>query len=427
VSAPSAAGGPRLPGGTAGPLQVVEGRRWVARAHDVAGVERELSRIWAAAARDVEASGSEPERAAARGEPHLAGRLHQQGDVRVRMRTSVLTLLVVAARPETEERALDAINVLATRHPSRAVVLAPGDLDGPARFDAQIFAQCLVPARGAVETCTEQIVVQCGGELAQHLAELVTPLLIHDLPVVLWWPDDPPIGRGQFNELLEEADRMLVDSGTFRDDGALRLVALEEVVRGRRSAVFDVGWLRLALWRELLAGLFDHPLLTPELPTVRSLRIDVARPGTTLRTSKAALFTGWLAARLGWRLLEPLAMRGSAEHPGATFRSEHGLVHVEIRAAAPGSDPALRSPGSLARVELELGRRGHDVRARVTRQADHLLATADWQGVQVCRRAGRLEHFGDAPYLAEALDRSAPDRIFEAALAQAALIVGPLA
>ncbi|HMJ79527.1 MAG TPA: glucose-6-phosphate dehydrogenase assembly protein OpcA [Candidatus Dormibacteraeota bacterium] len=408
-------------------LQVVGGRRWLARARDVAGVERELSRIWAAAAHDVEASGDERELEAARGEPHLAGRLDRAGDVRVRMRTSVLTLLVVAPRPETAERALDAINVLATRHPSRAVVLAPGDLDGPSRFEAQIFAQCLVPARGAVETCTEQIVVGCGGELAQHLAELVTPLLIHDLPVVLWWPDDPPIGRGQFGELVEEADRMLVDSGTFRDDGALRLVALDEVVRAGRTTVFDVGWLRLALWRELLAGLFDHPLLTPELPTLRSLRIDVAKPGSTLRTAKAALFAGWLAARLGWRLVEPLAARHGAAFPGAMFRSEHGLVHLEIRAAAPGSDPALRSPGSLARVELELGRRGHDVRARVTRQADHLLATADWQGVQVCRRAGRLEHFGDAPYLAEALDRGAPDRVFEAALAQASLLVGAAA
>jgi hypothetical protein len=75
-------------------------------------------------------------------------------------------------------------------------------------------------------------------------------------------------------------------------------------------------------------------------------------------------------------------------------------------------------------VELGLGRRGHEVRARVTRHADHLLATADWQGAQVARRAGRLEPFGDAPYVAEALDRSGADRIFEAALISAARLAG---
>ncbi|MGZ6271474.1 MAG: glucose-6-phosphate dehydrogenase assembly protein OpcA [Candidatus Limnocylindrales bacterium] len=397
----------------------------MARATDVAGVERELSRIWAAAAQGDEVAGSPGAREAARGEPQLAGRLDEGGDVRVRTRTSVLTLIVVAGRPETEERALEAINLLAARHPSRAVVLAPGDLDGPARFDAQIFAQCQVPLRGGSETCTEQIVVQCGGELAQHLAELVTPLLIHDLPVVLWWPDDPPIGRGQFEELDEAADRLLVDSGAFREDGAARLRALAGVAHDGRTIVFDVGWLRLGLWRELLASLFDHPLLTPELPTVRSVRLDVARPADTLRLTKAALFSGWLASRLGWRLEAPLAPRRGQDGLGATYRADHGPVQIEVRGAAPGADRALRSPGSLARVELELGRRGHDVRSRVTRQADHLLATADWQGVEVCRRAGRLEPFEDAPYLAEALDRGAPDRIFEAALASAAQLLAP--
>ena len=59
----------------------------------------------------------------------------------------------------------------------------------------------------------------------------------------------------------------------------------------------------------------------------------------------------------------------------------------------------------------------------MTRHADHLLATADFQGAQVARRAGRLEPFGDAPYLAEALDRGSADRIFEDALAAAALLV----
>jgi hypothetical protein len=76
------------------------------------------------------------------------------------------------------------------------------------------------------------------------------------------------------------------------------------------------------------------------------------------------------------------------------------------------------------RVEMELGRRGHEMRARVTRQADHLLATAEWRGAQVTRRAGRLEPFGEAPYLAEALDSGGPDRIFEGALVRATRLLG---
>jgi hypothetical protein len=64
------------------------------------------------------------------------------------------------------------------------------------------------------------------------------------------------------------------------------------------------------------------------------------------------------------------------------------------------------------------------VRARVTRQADHLLATADWSGAEVSRRAGRLEPFGEAPYLAEALERAGPDRVLGRAIERAVHLLG---
>ena len=65
------------------------------------------------------------------------------------------------------------------------------DFDGPAHMDAHIYAECKLNDRSGAEMCTEQILIKTGGELSQHLARVVTPLLIHDLPVVLWWPDDP--------------------------------------------------------------------------------------------------------------------------------------------------------------------------------------------------------------------------------------------
>ncbi len=399
---------------------VADARRWTARATSVRGIEAELSRIWSAAAREShEAHLSARARSLALGDPHLAGRLDVAGDVGVRMRTSVLTLVAVAQRPETSERALDAINMLATRHPSRTLLLCPGDPGGPSWMDAGIYAECRVAERSGAETCTEQIVVRTGGEIEQHLAGLVQPLLIHDLPVVLWWLDDPPIGRHRFGDLLAICDRLLVDSGSFGDGGNAHLAGLAAVCSAGRPVVHDIGWMRLTLWRELLAGLFEHPLLAPELAAGRTLRIDVLRPGDALRLTKAALFAGWLAATLGWVVVAPLAASRGGDTLVGTFRGERGAVRVEVRPVRHAGHTRLRSPGSLVRVELELGRRGHEVRARVTRQADHLLATADWSGAEVSRRAGRLEPFGEAPYLAEALERAGPDRLLGPAIERA--------
>src|SRR5918992_1371390 len=280
--------------------------RWHVRARSINECVEKLSEVWTTAAEVAEATNL-PENlvSEALGDPRLAGYLDKSHSVRVRMRTSVLTLVVIAPRPETAERAVAAINQLHQRHPSRAIVVTPTDIDGPASMDANIYADCKLSERSGAEMCTEEILVKAGGELAQHLARVITPLLIHDLPVVLWWPDDPPFGSRQFAEVVETCDRLLVDSGTFHEDGGARLAGLATVVSDG-VAVSDIGWLRLTLWRELLAGLFDHPLLTRELGSIRHVRIDVSRPTATMRISKAAFYAGWLAARLGWEVKHPL-------------------------------------------------------------------------------------------------------------------------
>ncbi len=399
--------------------------RWDARASSVQEVEAQLTKMWSAAAEEATETGMTPSAAAdALGDPRVARHVPASGNVRVRARTRVLTLVVVADRPETAERAMEAVNLLAGRHPSRALIVAPGDPDGPPSLDARLHLSCTVRPDSMTETCAERVLLHCGGEVAQHLAGVVTPLLIHDLPVVLWWTDDPPIGTRQFRELVGTCEQLLVDCGTFRDDGSSRLAGLTAVMAAGETAVRDIGWMRLTLWRELLAGLFDHPLLTPELASVRSVRIDVLRPGSTLRVAKAACFAGWLASTLGWQVARPLEQKRGSESLVASWLNGRHEVRLELRPVSPLATPGLRSSGSLQRVEIEIARGQRTIRARVTRQADHLLATADWDGAEVARRAGQLEPFDEAPYVADSLDRMGHDRVYEAAALQAARLVG---
>ena len=235
--------------------------RWHVRATSISQCVEKLGEVWTEAAHEASATDLPHEsREKAMADPRLASHMSSSKSVRIRTRTSVLTLVVLAPRPEISERALAAINALHQRHPSRAIVVSPGDFDGPAHMDAHIYAECKLNERAGAEMCTEQILIKTGGELSQHLARVVTPLLIHDLPVVLWWPDDPPFGTRQFTEIVGTADRLLVDSGSFNEDGGKRMAGLATVVANGVS-VTDIGWLRLNLWRELLAAMFDHPLL----------------------------------------------------------------------------------------------------------------------------------------------------------------------
>jgi glucose-6-phosphate dehydrogenase assembly protein OpcA len=385
----------------------------------------QLSRIWGGLAQESLAAGADDELATSLLEDPLVGaRAAQPGEMRVRTRTSVLTLVVVAPTPETQQRALATVGALASQHPSRAVIVAPVDPDGPSRFEASISAACQIPARMTSEVCTEEIVLRVGGELAQHLASTVAPLLVHDLPVVLWWPDDVPFESPVLRELVASSDRLFVDSSNFRDTGLERMVGMARTLRNG-FVIHDIAWMRLVLWRELFAGLFDHPLLQPELRTINGLRVDIARPGSVIRLNRAVLFAGWVATMLDWKVTKPLELGTDGIYHGA-FRTGKRDIPIEIRPVSAPAGGTLRTAGSLVRAEVDAGRTRSTLRVRVTRQSDHLLGTADWNGAQVARRAARQEVFEEMPFLAEALDRTGRDRVFEASLARAVKLTASL-
>jgi glucose-6-phosphate dehydrogenase assembly protein OpcA len=401
--------------------------RWHVRTDSIRATTDALSGLWGRVAEEAtnEAIGGAAGHELAHGDPrlaaHMGGGSHEEG-VSVRTRTSVLTLVVVAPRPELVERAMATVAMLSSRHPSRAVVLSPTDPDGPASFEAHVYASCQLPESGSSEICTEEILIRVGGELAQHLSSTVAPLLIHDLPVVLWWPDDVPFGRPDFAELADEVDRLFVDSGHFRGHGLHRLVAMSDAVYSG-LVVHDVSWMRLMLWRELLASCFDHPLLVRELKYLDSIRVDVARPGGDVRLSRAVLFVGWLMSRLRLQVVEPLRETEDESWAGVV-RAGKRHIAVEIRPVEVEFSGAVRAAGSVVRAELEAHRTDADTHVNVTRQADHLLATAVWNGASVARRARALESFDEAPYLADALDRTGHDRLFAQALEKAVTLVG---
>lgn len=376
-------------------------RRMSARADSVPGVEKALGRIWA----DLSRQGM-TERTDEHGATMLA-------------RTRVLTLVVVASKPETTERAMDAIVKLAGRHPSRTIVLGLGDPDGPPRLDARVQAHCHPFGRSS-EVCTEQIVVNVAGEACQHPATVATPLLLHDLPVALWWCDDPPIGGRPFGQLVALADRLVIDSGLFRDDGRARLAELASHAH-RPLEVHDIGWMRLELWRALLAGLFDDPALTSFLDGTRKVRLHVARMGSVVRLSRAALYLGWLASRLGWRVERPLEPAGREGLRASFVRGRH-RIEVEVAPEDLSKGHRQRASGGLARVELSAERRNRRVDVAVTRGDDHLMAEAFLDGRSWATRAATIERFEDAPYLAAALEAAGQDASFEAALPLAAEI-----
>jgi len=414
------------------PIRVAEPvLRWSARAHSVAEIETELARIWASQDLTTQVEG-EPGR-------------------RVPARTSVMNLVVVARRPEIAERCAATIHALTGRHPSRTIVIQPADPDGPSWLDARIEAHCILPRADAPETCGETIHLTCGGESGQHLAAIATPLIIHDLPVTVWWPGEPPLTSPATMDLLRGADRLIVDSSTWSGDGLARLQDLAGLLGTTRLAISDFALVRQSRWREAIASIFDDPDFLPYLRSLRRIAVtygthdETGAPAGTILV-KPIYHVGWLASRLGLSVVRPLteatAPRAIVRRPTlrpagtrvapskpvmgrglvATLSDGRGEVGVVIRPVI-----SANPPGTTLRVELLAERRGSELRADVTAEAETVHVRVWQDGVEALDRYFRAPRRTDVDLLAEAIESGRRDPVGSEALRAAAMIAGPRA
>ncbi len=169
---------------------------------------------------------------------------------------------------------------LAERHPSRTIVLVP-EPDEDDALEGEASIDCY-PTGGERQVCTETIRIRLKGRRSEAPASVVQPLLISDLPVFLRWRGEPDWDSGQLAQLVDVADRLIVDSTEWRDLPAAyaRLAELFEDI-----VVSDIAWARTSRWRAQLASLW------PGIATVERIRVT----GTA---SQAHLLAGWLRSRL---------------------------------------------------------------------------------------------------------------------------------
>lgn len=202
------------------------------------------------------------------------------------LRTSVMTHIAWVPG-EWVEAALDTLEGLAERHPSRTILLFPVP-DADDGLDADVSVRYFAMAGLERLVSTEVIRLRVRGVRASAPASIVEPLLLHDLPVFIRWRGLPPFGDQPFEQLVDTVDRLIVDSTEWPGlpEPYARFAEVFE-----RVAVSDIAWARTERWRRQLATLW------PEIADVRRIRVT----GTA---AQAHLLAGWLRSRLGQPELE---------------------------------------------------------------------------------------------------------------------------
>lgn len=348
--------------------------------------------------------------------------MSNQGGGRSGMQAYTLNLIVFAGSTvdPTEVQGIAAkIGVL---HPSRTIVVQTAGGDTESRLRAWISAQCDYQA-GSENGGSEQIVIEAAGDGIRQLPGTVIPLLIPDVPVVLWWPGDGLFNHPIFPSLMDASDQLVVDSSAYPDSlnvlSRLQSLATEEYPG---VSMRDLVWARLTPWRELTAQFFDTPTTRPYLDGVHRVRVEYAQgAGSRFNPEQALLYASWLASRLEWEAIPNLRRLG--RETMLVVRSGEAPITLEFSAR----DATDLPPGCLLSATLT-AQAGESAATFAIRRADdreHTVVTMDILGQTTQERIVPMQEGSIADILADEVSTVRRDHVFDEALEVAVRLASP--
>jgi len=233
----------------------------------------------------------------------------------------VLTLIIVTDE-EGQYDAIRAANQAAREHPCRVLAMITRKPKADSRLDAEI--------RVGEGSPGETIVLRMYGPLGQHADSVAAPLLVPDVPVVTWWPENPPEIPGK-HPLGVLAQRRVTDSAAAE----MPQQVLTSLARAYQPGDTDFGWTRATPWRSLLAAILDqqHP------------KLDGGDVQAEEDNPTADLIAAWLALRLDIPVLRTVS--GGPGITGVTFATSDGDITVS---RLDGRTATLAWPGRPDRM-----------------------------------------------------------------------------
>jgi glucose-6-phosphate dehydrogenase assembly protein OpcA len=190
--------------------------------------------------------------------------------------TGVVLNLVVMTDEGDQYDAIKVVSQAAREHPCQVLGVIARKPGGHRRLDAEITVGENAPG--------QLVLLRIYGELNEHVDSVITPLLVPDTPVVIWWPGKAPYAPAA-DALGMLGQRRITDVVTS-DAPRERLLRL---AAGYRPGDTDLAWARTTTWRSLLAATLDRPAGEIVEATV------AAEPDNP----SAELMVAWLSDRLG--------------------------------------------------------------------------------------------------------------------------------
>lgn len=259
----------------------------------------------------------------------------------------VLNLVVIVDRDWKGEIS-NRLERVGRYHASRTILCAVQE--GREALDARVVMSYEQPDEPAgFGLIREEVEIDIGPAHLPSLQTIVDPVIVSDLPTMVWAPHGHDEGVTAL-AALTDVHLLDTDNEAEAPGGFARARDLLH-----SSYVVDLAWLRTTPWRERLASSFDPPRRRRALREISGVAVR-HRAGAS---ASALLLAGWLSSRLGWEA-SPLecsdgALDGAAAADGRSIavciepveQDAPGLAGVTISAPDGFALSLDRGPGGL--------------------------------------------------------------------------------
>ncbi|MCL5745646.1 MAG: glucose-6-phosphate dehydrogenase assembly protein OpcA [Acidobacteria bacterium] len=284
------------------------------------------------------------------------------------LRASSMSLLVLADEGDDPARIGETLAAIMPEYPSRAILIRVRAA-AERLSQVRVSAQCWEPFGQRRQICCEKVEMDISEPSLADVPGLVAPVLIPELPVVLWCRGARIFEMPAFQAIAALAGKLLIDSEAFPEPEAILKRMAELAGTGR--VLSDLAWTRLTRWRELIAQIFENPSYLAQLPEVAEVRIRVAGGKITV---PARYLAAWLTAgiRTAGGAAKPVFSTGAGGGAGTLLRVElmrEGVLAsiamvdgntAEIRAGEMVSRATLAPPSDSRLLREELAITGRD-------------------------------------------------------------------
>ncbi len=357
------------------------------------------------------------------------------------VRTSVLNLLICVPDSQSALYASKLLRDLSSTHIARAtIVILDQRAEAPAALTSWVTLRCFSMISDVMRHCFEQTTLLTSGHATKSLSATLARVLNTHLPVYLWWIGDT---RGAddavFRSLAELSQRVIIDSATFFQPEQDIHTLASYCKATPQTALSDLNWGRLTLWRTLVAQFFDGAEYLPFLNGIEHIEIQhaVAPLAEVNRTESgevspnptaALLLAGWLKASLNMELIQD-SPRNQQNTADGTYRwlldlptgNQQALMEIQ-----PHVQSGLR-PGSLSLVRLTCQSENRRVIFTIKRDADSAHVQTSVESAETTRpiRTVNLpDRYDASELLHNEMEITVHDQFFEQALQELEILIG---